>query len=319
MRLPTSAALRLLSGTAMALTVSAALAMPAAAQRPATATGAFSFLSDTRTPIAQADGNTLVHEVASISYTGDLTGVVDATDLLIVRSDGSVNGYGVETCQTCTIGGRTGSLTAVFTLHGSAAGITGTEKFVSGTGGLAGLHGGGPFDAGPAGNAYSYRYRFTPSHRSDEGAVAAVAPARTAHRASSPDNQVRAAERSLLRAVVAHDTHAAGALLAPDFQGIDVTGTAETRADNLANIGGAIDFVKAEPISPIRVRMHGNSAVARVKLAFEVVAGGQTVKHDAWTTDVFERRHGNWQVVWEQTTAIPNNLGLFIQSLMPKS
>ena len=317
MRLPTTAALRLLSGTAMALTASAVLAMPAAAQRPATATGAFSFLSDTRTPITQADGNALVHEVASISYTGDLTGVVNATDVLIVHSDGSVNGYGLETCRTCTIGGRTGSLTAVFTLHGSAAGITGTERFVSGTGGLAGLHGGGPFDAGPVGNTYSYRYRFTPSHRRDEGAVAAAA--RTAHTADSPANQVRAAERNLLRAVVAHDTQAAGALLAPDFQGIDVTGTAETRADDLANIGGAIDFVKDEPISPIRVRMHGDSAVARVKLAFKVVAGGQTVKHDAWATDVFERRHGNWQVVWEQTTAIPNNLGLFIQSLLPKA
>jgi hypothetical protein len=151
------------------------------------------------------------------------------------------------------------------------------------------------------------------------GAVAAVTAARTSHSARSPANQVRTAERTLLRAVVAHDTRAAGALLAPDFQGIDVTGTAGTRADNLANIGGAIDFVKAEPLSPIRVRVHGNSAVARVKLAFKVVARGQTVEHGAWTTDVFERRHGNWQVVWEQTTAIPNNIGLFIQSLMPQS
>ena len=149
-------------------------------------------------------------------------------------------------------------------------------------------------------------------------AVATATAARTAHSATSPANQVRAAERTLLRALVAHDTHAAGALLAPDFQGIDVTGTAETRADNLANIGGGIDFVKAEPVSPIRVRVHGDSAVARVKLAFKVVAGGQTVEHGAWATDVFERRHGNWQVVWEQTTAIPNNLGLFIQSLMPQ-
>jgi Domain of unknown function (DUF4440)/Protein of unknown function (DUF3224) len=319
MRLPTTAMHRLLSGTAMVLVVSAALAFPAAAQRGATATGAFTFLSDTQTPITHADGNTFVHEVASISYTGDLTGIVHANDLLIIHSDGSLSGYGTETCESCTIDGRTGSFTAVFTLHGSATGITGTEKFVNAAGGLVGLHGGGPFDAGPAGNAYSYAYRFTPSHRSDIGAVAAASAARTARTASSPANQVRAAERTLLRAVVAHNTKAAGALLAPEFQGIDVTGTAQTRAGNLANIGGAIDFVKAEPVSPITVRVHGNSAVARVKLAFKVVAGGQTVEHRAWTTDAFERHHGNWQVVWEQTTAIPNNLGLFIQSLMPQS
>ena len=162
MRLPTTAGLRMLSGTAMVLAVSAALAIPAAAQRRATATGAFTFLSDTQTPITQADGNRFIHEVASISYTGGLTGIVHATDLLVIHNDGSVSGYGIETCNSCTIGGRTGSFTAVFTLHGSATGITGSEKFVSASGGLASLHGGGLFDAGPAGNTYSYDYRFSP-------------------------------------------------------------------------------------------------------------------------------------------------------------
>ena len=162
MRLPTTAGLRTLSGTAMILVVSAALAIPAAAQPRATATGAFTFLSDTQTPITQADGNRFIHEVASISYTGGLSGIVRATDLLVIHNDGSVSGYGIETCKSCTIGGRTGSFTAVFTLHGSATGITGSEKFVSASGGLVSLHGGGLFDAGPAGNTYWYDYRFSP-------------------------------------------------------------------------------------------------------------------------------------------------------------
>jgi hypothetical protein len=63
------------------------------------------------------------------------------------------------------------------------------------------------------------------------------------------------------------------------------------------------------------VRVHGDSAVARVKLKFKVVAQGQTVQHEGWTTGQFERRDGRWQVVWSQTTAVPNNLDLFIQSL----
>ena len=163
MRLPTTAALRMLSGTAMALAVSAAVAMPAAAHDGGTATGAFTFLSDTQTPIRQVDGNLFIHEVASISYTGGLTGIADANDIVVVHSDGSVNGYGTETCHSCTIGGRTGSFTAVFAFHGSPAGITGTEIFLSASGGLAGLHGGGPFQGGPAGNTYSYDYRFTPA------------------------------------------------------------------------------------------------------------------------------------------------------------
>ena len=165
MGLPTTAALRMLSGTATVLAVSAALAIPAAAHSRGTATGAFTFLSDTQTPITQVDGNSFVREVASISYTGGLTGIVHATDLLVIHSDGSVSGYGIETCQSCTIGGRTGSFTAVFTLHGSATGITGQEKFVGAAGGLVGLHGGGAFDAGPAGNTYSYDYRFAPAQR----------------------------------------------------------------------------------------------------------------------------------------------------------
>ena len=166
MRLPTTTALRMLVGTATALTVSAALAIPATADSRGTATGAFEFLSDTQIPITEVNGTRFVHEVASISYAGGLTGVVRATDLLAIHSDGSVSGYGTETCHSCTIGGRTGSFTAVFTLHGSATGITGSEKFVSASGGLVGLHGDGLFDAGPAGNTYSYHYRFTPTQRS---------------------------------------------------------------------------------------------------------------------------------------------------------
>jgi hypothetical protein len=165
MRLPTTAALKMLLGTAMTLSASAALAMPAAAHSAGTATGAFTFLSDTKTPIGQAGGNLFIHEIASISYTGGLRGIAHANNIVIVRSDNSVAGYGTETCDSCTIGGRTGSFTAVFAFHGSDAGITGNEIVLSGSGGLSGLHGGGPFQGGPAGNTYSYGYRFTPGDR----------------------------------------------------------------------------------------------------------------------------------------------------------
>lgn len=148
------------------------------------------------------------------------------------------------------------------------------------------------------------------------GAAYATASANTDTGRSAAD-QVRTAERTLLRAEVNGNTHTAGRLLARDFQLIDVTGTANTRADFLAAIGGGVDFVTLEPIEPISVRVHGDSAVARVKLKFKVVAGGVTVQHEGWTTDLFERRGGHWQVVWSQTTAVPNNLDLFIQSLQP--
>jgi hypothetical protein len=148
------------------------------------------------------------------------------------------------------------------------------------------------------------------------GATAAT-PLAIAGTGGSAADQVRTAERTLLRAAVDGDTHTAGTLLAPDLQLIDVTGTSETRAEDLANIGGGVDFVTLKPIKPISVRVYGDNAVARVKLRFKVVAHGQTVQHQGWTTDLFERRDGRWKVVWSQSTAVPHHLGLFIRSLQP--
>ncbi len=148
-------------------------------------------------------------------------------------------------------------------------------------------------------------------------AIAAATPTANAGSARSAADQVRTAERTLLRAAVDGDTHTAGALLAPDLQQIDVTRTPETRADYLANVGGGIDFVTLKPIKPISVRVYGNHAVTRVKLKFKVVAQGLTVEHEGWTTDLWRRHDGRWKLVWSQTTAIPNHLDLFIQSLQP--
>jgi len=148
-------------------------------------------------------------------------------------------------------------------------------------------------------------------------AIAAAAPVANAGTARSAADQVRTAERTLLRAAVDGDTHTAGSLLAPDFQQIDVTGTPETRADYLASIGGGIDFVTLKPIKPISVRVYGDTAATRVNLKFKVVAQGLTVQHQGWTTDLWRRHDGRWKVVWSQSTATPNHLDLFIQSLQP--
>lgn len=136
----------------------------AVAKQRGTANGSFEFLTRTQTPIGQLGGDQFIYETASISYAGDLRGVVNGTDVIVVHSDGSFDGSGTETCDRCRLGGKTGSLSAVFEFHGTQAGITGQEFFTSGSGGLAGLHGGGPFQGGPAGNTYSYRYSFHHHH-----------------------------------------------------------------------------------------------------------------------------------------------------------
>ena len=144
----------------------------------------------------------------------------------------------------------------------------------------------------------------------------AAAASRTASRGTtSSADQVRTAVRTLARAAVDADTAKARPLLAPDFQLIDVLGTIETRADYLTTIGGAVDFVSINVVSPITVRVYGNTAVARYQEAFEAVAGPDRVKHRAWTTDLFEQRHGRWQFVWSQTTPTPNDPALLIRAL----
>jgi hypothetical protein len=149
-----------LAGAAVLLAGLASCVAPAAASSAATASGTFTFVSDTRTPIRTADGNTIVDEVASIAYAGDLSGTVTATDTIVVHPDGSVEGHGREVCDSCTIGGRTGAFTALFAFRGSATHFAGSEVFVDGSGGLKGLRGGGTFEGNGASNTYSYHYQF---------------------------------------------------------------------------------------------------------------------------------------------------------------
>src|SRR5262249_38283855 len=127
-------------------------------------------------------------------------------------------------------------------------------------------------------------------------AIAAATPIANAGTARSAANQVRTAERTLLRAAVSGDTRTAGALLAPGLQLTHVTGTPETRADYLATIGGGVDFVTLKPVKPISVRVFGNHAITRVKLKFKVAAHGLTVQHDGWTTDLWSRHGGHWKL-----------------------
>jgi len=118
--------------------------------------------------------------------------------------------------------------------------------------------------------------------------------------------------------VVDADTATARKLTAPDFQLINPAGAALSRDNFLGGVeAGVIDFISLEPSSPIAVRLSGDSATLRYQTAFDVVAGGTHVTHQAWTTALYERRNGRWQIVWGQTTAIPNDLGLFIESIKP--
>jgi hypothetical protein len=147
------------------------------------------------------------------------------------------------------------------------------------------------------------------------GAVTASYPT---SKGSSEADRLRAIERTRLHALVVADTRTARRLMADDFQGINPGGGELTLDDYLGSVqAGDIDYLVFEPVSPIAVRLAGDSASLRFEVNFDLVVAGTRLTHQAWITELYERRHGRWQIVWEQATAIPNDFGLFVQSLLP--
>jgi hypothetical protein len=152
----------------MAAAATAALigvvASGAAADPPATAIGTFQIpaVTDNVTLTHIGGGNLFFHEVAPLINFGDVTGTALDVDNFVVHANGSFEGAGVETCDLCTLAGRTGSYAATFTFIGSGNNYTGTFHFTSGGGGLAGLHGSGTFASNsPGSGTYSYNYFFS--------------------------------------------------------------------------------------------------------------------------------------------------------------
>jgi hypothetical protein len=146
--------------------------------------------------------------------------------------------------------------------------------------------------------------------------AAAASHALTGH--SSTADDLRKIERARLRALVDADTRTAGRLMAPDFQAINPGGGPLARDEYLGAVGaGAIDYLAFEPTSRIVVRPSGDSAALRYQVHFDLVVDGTRLTHEGWITELYERRNGRWQLVWEQATAVPNRFDLLIEALKP--
>ena len=118
--------------------------------------------------------------------------------------------------------------------------------------------------------------------------------------------RLRQTEKTRLKALVDANVAVAGPLIASDYESINPLGELLTRSDLLGDVGsGALDFVSDTVTSQIRVRLHGDAATLRYRHTISVaLAQVGHLTHPAWTTALYERRKGNWQIVWEQTGAI---------------
>jgi uncharacterized protein DUF4440 len=130
---------------------------------------------------------------------------------------------------------------------------------------------------------------------------------RAAHAASRANEagRIRETERARLRALVSVDMAIAAPLHAEDFQLITPIGAALSKDEYLGAIAaGQIKYLTWEP-AEIAVRLHNDVAIIRYRAQLEVVFAGHKVPlSDYWHTDAYERRDGQWMVVWSQATAI---------------
>jgi ketosteroid isomerase-like protein len=136
--------------------------------------------------------------------------------------------------------------------------------------------------------------------------AAAVATASAAPSDSPEAQRLRTTELERQHALVNADMAALDLLTADDFQLVPPPGIPLSRAEYVGAVAaGAIEYVAFEPASDMQVRLYGDAAALRYLAHIDVVVAG--LGHfdtDAWVTDVYERRGGRWQIVWEQATAV---------------
>ena len=118
-------------------------------------------------------------------------------------------------------------------------------------------------------------------------------------------DQLRAIERARLRSLVDADVASARRLHADDFELINPLGGTLSKEQYLRDIAsGELDYLEWEP-GEIRVRFYGNSAVIRYQAHLRVSVKGSAGRAVTfWHTDLYEKRNGQWQIVWAHATQI---------------
>jgi hypothetical protein len=129
--------------------------------------------------------------------------------------------------------------------------------------------------------------------------------ASTEAQAQDEADKLRAIERARLRALVDADMVTARRLHADDFELINPNGGTLSKEQYLKDIAaGELDYVEWEP-GEIRIRFYNKSAVLRYKANLRVSVKGSAVRAVTfWHTDLYEKRNGQWQIVWAHATLV---------------
>jgi hypothetical protein len=118
--------------------------------------------------------------------------------------------------------------------------------------------------------------------------------------------QLKSVEQMRLRALVEANMEVAYRLHSSDFQLITPLGGTVSKDQYLGMIGnGDIDYIEWEP-EDIEVKMYSHAAVLRYQATIKILVKGNPDAPSGrfWHTDLYEKRDGQWQVVWSQATEI---------------
>jgi len=129
--------LTLLAVVALVLGVGA----PAGASPPALVSGTYTYTDSYFESFRTAGSNVIIEVVASVEYTGTLTGTSIVRGTIVVHADGSANFRNVEEF-TGTVNGAPGTLTLhIAGSNDATLNIRATSTITDASGSLTGLHG----------------------------------------------------------------------------------------------------------------------------------------------------------------------------------
>ena len=111
-------------------------------------------------------------------------------------------------------------------------------------------------------------------------------------------------ERDGLAALLKKDIAAFGRIFADDAVVITPDGSAQTKAQLLADVKSGDLVVESSEISDMKVRAYGDTAVVTYVTTDKGKFKGQDISGRYRWTDVFVRRAGTWQVVAGHGTPI---------------
>ncbi len=120
---------------------------------------------------------------------------------------------------------------------------------------------------------------------------------------------LEAVEREFPAAVVRGDAAYLARYTADDFQGMDPSGRAVSKADVLARLQASDVRIESLRHEDIRVRVFGDCAVATARTVLWASHGGKDVSGVFPYMRVWVRREGRWQAVAALSTSLPKEPG----------